>query len=286
MSTNTHEQSKTCTEIVNGVTWYQSVLRALQNALVDAKHAGGNFRTVSACRQAREDALATEGEVTCLLAEAAQRLDMPRHPGAAAAAATLQGIGWTYTVGHERWDHPANYGKDPGVNASQQLRDLGWMWSDSLAKWLEPAPSHHAARASAAEKLLAVLGYEWAPKCQEWVCTKPWPAARGEVPGGDLPDWPADAASFRERAMYQRGVSDGRCVGKHARAVDTLEREGCVWDEGAQVWQQLKPAPTGWNAEECREAAMSVLREARGSTYPHALQAALTRLGAAVQREQ
>lgn len=186
MSTNTHEQSKTCTEIVNGVTWYQSVLRALQNALVDAKHAGGNFRTVSACRQAREDALATEGEMTCLLAEAAQRLDMPRHPGSAAAAATLQVLGWT--------------------------------WSDSLAKWLESAPSHSAARASASEKLLASLGYEWAPKRQEWVCTKP------------------------------------------ARAT--------------------------WDAEECRNAAMSVLRAERKGRYTDSYDEALRRLGTAVQREQ
>lgn len=41
----------------------------------------------------------------------------------------------------------------------------------------------------------------------------PAKAVRGEVPGGNLPDWPdwpEDLKTFETRAAYQRGVADGR----------------------------------------------------------------------------
>lgn len=39
------------------------------------------------------------------------------------------------------------------------------------------------------------------------LCAK---AVRGEVPGGNLPDWPEDLTTYELRAAYQRGVADGR----------------------------------------------------------------------------
>lgn len=299
MSTNTHEQSKTCTDIVN---WLQRTMASVERATHAAKVAGRTHETPAAWSAARADARAAEDEVVALLSHAAAQVahatGAARHPGAAAAVLTLQTGGWKYKVGDERWTHPGTYGQDSDVLATEELRRQGYTWSANLAVWMPPAPSADAQRAQAAEATLGGLGWEWAPKRSMWVCTAP---AKPDVPQSMRS---AEGVLVRMGWRYNgtSNVWEGPVLDpkghdtlrEAAQAVITARYQGLLTAEMDQALNALvdalgggaRPAfPPARDAEECRNAALEVLRAARGEDFSPLLSKALTHLAAAVHRK-
>lgn len=255
MSTNTHEESKTCMDIVN---WLSRATASVERATLAARVAGKTHETTADWLAARADARAAEDEAITLLCQVA--------PQSGAAAAVL--------------------------------RNQGYTWSDNLAVWLPPAPNADAQRAKIAEATLLGMGYEWAAKRQMWVCTRPdadvpvkFTAAASSLQAAGL-SWEAAGQVWTGPVLDPMGHE--RLKQAAELAVSVRYRNGPAAQQDAAVSALVdalgvgdRPAfPPTWDAEECRNAALEVLRAARGEDFSPLLSKALTRLAAAVQREQ
>ena len=249
-----HGQSTTCTDIVNGQEWLESVTRLLDRATLAARIAGKTHATTAEWFAARDDARKAEDVLVGVLAQAAGRMARD-----SAAALVQQGAGFEWDAGLRQWragPAPRSACKaapnpKPAL-AVEQLEALGWRWSGLAAHWVEPAPGKIDPRNAEAAKVLEAEGYVWGAQTEAWLP----PAPRYD---------PVHSAAWRVANNWPHGTA--------APAVMALKTV-------------LEGNPPAWDAEECRDAAMAVLRASRCGKWGGELGAALERLSEAVVRQQ
>lgn len=285
MSTNTHGQSKTCTDIVNGQNWLEQMSAHIERATLAARVAGKTHATTAEWFAARDDARKAEDAAIGHLAVAAGRMRRD-----SAATGRLLSLGWAWQPVACQWFAPAPTPlppADPKLGAAvEQLEMLGWRWSHwapgEKQHWVSPSLGKIDPRNVKAAEALTGLGWTWTGG--------EWREAPAVVPA----EYNCAVSVLRDLGYVWQGVRGWKAPEaanfdpRNAEAAKMLEGLGLTWSARDGLWTGPVIAPVVGNPQAVRAAAVKVPRESSrpGTSAPPGLDEAIDELNRAVSQGQ